>query len=1195
MYLKSLEMQGFKSFADKVKLEFQPGITAVIGPNGSGKSNISDGIRWVLGEQSARTLRGAKMEDVIFAGSAERRAVGMAEVSLTLDNSTGLLPLPYAEVTVTRRVFRSGEGEYLINKSPCRLKDVHDLFNDTGLGRESFAIIGQGRVEEVLNSRAEDRRALVEEAAGIIKYRNRKREALKKLEETEQSLARILDIIAELGVNLEPLKAEAEKAEQYQEIKNELDTLELNLAVADLEKVFTQLEKITRDLDEKRLLIYQLEAGYQSLDSQLEREKLELSRLDEELSQIQNDLGQMTNKLSQTENLVGVSEERLKAIIQQMERAQKDLEEYCTKEAQLQNRFKVQAEEHQKLKQDLMLKEQEIRYEEKQLASANQECLEVEKMLEGIKNEIINCLQEIANTKNSYNQLTFEHAHAEQRFGKNQARLQEILAKTGRLTCEKEGLSSGLALAEKKLHEQLQAKAAIQARKKEAELKIQEYQQQLGKLQQSLSGLLSRQQVLKDMEKEHEGYFQGVKSVLQAKAQGNKNCQGICGVVGELIIVRPEYEKAIEVALGGSLQNLVAETTRDAETAIAYLKANHGGRATFLPLNAIKIRELNEEGKKLLSAAGVIGIAAQLVEIAPAYQKVVHHLLGNILVVKDLNCAVTLAKQSSYNVKIVTLEGDIISPGGSITGGSAGKKSTGLLTRPREIRELEHAITAKRQQAEAISRQIKELAERVEALVHKLNDIEQETQGLNLHILGKKQELQNLEEESLKLQKELEFLQLENKELEKELERNKKEQLSLQMRIEVLEAENASRTASADSKRQLLQDKKEKNRVQLEELTLRKVELAALLQKEKSYQTELADFYTMGQELQNLIAARKKEIAELEVKKNELERLIAGKKKLIVQVLQEKSRLNELMQMKTRAREELKCTLNELEQQAKAKFKELGMAKEELHELELDHARLESEKNNGLKRIEERFQLTYEQALARKTDIDDLAEINNRVRKLRRDLNSLGSVNLSAMEEYQRLRERHDFLCKQEQDLKEAKTALDKVIEEIDAIMVKRFADTYQKLGQAFSQVFRELFGGGNAKLELTEPENLLETGIEIIAQPPGKKLQNLTLLSGGERALTAIALLFAILRVKPSPFCVLDEIEASLDEANVDRFAEFLKVFSQKTQFIVISHRQGTIEAADALYGVTMEESGVSKLLSVRLTESPPKQAQSA
>lgn len=1189
MYLKSVEIQGFKSFADKVKLEFGPGITAVVGPNGSGKSNISDCIRWVLGEQSAKTLRGSKMEDVIFAGSPLRRPLSMAEVSLTLDNSSGILNIPYQEVTVSRRVFRSGEAEYLINKNPCRLKDVQDLFNDTGLGKESFALIGQGKVEEILNSKPEERRALIEEAAGIVRYRNRKKETLKKLEETDQNLNRVRDIIAELCRNLEPLKTEAERALQYKTFKTELDRLELGVAKKRLSSLYDKLALANKEIQLNTERLEVLETSSSKLDSQVEKKKLQLNILDEELANLQKNIADLTDQANKLEHLLAVAEERQRYNNEQQERVRGEIKKGEEQRTQLQEKYNRQLTIHQELQNQIEQEKKAVDDAEQQIESLKSSRLELSNLVDKLKNVIFDSLQSLARLRNKYNQISFEKENYTQEVSKNTQRISRL---RDEITEKSEILNSLFSsIKEKKqyLVDTSDLKKALRHEKVMLEEDLKDLEEKLSLQNEGLHKLKSRHQALVDLQRDHEGYFQGVRAVLGAKTRQHPLCSRIVGVVGELINVSAEYEQAIEVALGNSIQNLVAEDDKAAEDAINYLKQTGSGRATFLPLNTIKVRELSKEFKELLEEQGVLGIAADLVDVDPKYHKVILHLLGNILVTDNLKTARAISRKSGYNLRIVTLDGDIINPGGSLTGGSLSKKSSAILSRSRQIKELNELIAVKKAELEKAEQNVLDKKKSLQEIVFKLEKLENKIQNTNLELVTLEQTYKNTRQEIAKLEQEIELLQAENAQLAEQLADLLSSEKEISKQIVDLENENQALEKEYSDKQQLLKSEEEKNQVQYDSLTALRVKLAGLLEKEKAYQAELSDYYEKERELNLNSKKLQEELAKLDKQKQDLQEEISQNRAKLQKSLNEIAVSKNALSAKEVEREKLKGLVTELESKQRVVARELGGVKEALQEQKVVLARLETEKKNEENRLEERFQIRYEDI---QEAADDSPETLARIANLRRQMAKLGEVNMAAIEEYKRQKERHDFLTQQERDLVEAKEVLNKVILEVDQVMTKRFAKTFAEVNEAFGEIYQKLFGGGFAKLQLTDPEDLLETGVDIVVQPPGKKLQNLTLLSGGERALTVIALLFALLSCKPSPFCVLDEIEASLDEANVERFAQLLKLFAQKTQFIVISHRQGTIEVADALYGVTMEESGVSKIVSVRLTDEKFKSA---
>lgn len=1183
MYLKRLEIHGFKSFADKVVLDFRQGLSVVVGPNGSGKSNISDAIRWVIGEQSAKSLRGTKMEDVIFAGSAKRRPVGMAEVSLTLDNSSGIFPLDYNEVTVTRRVYRSGESEYLINKSACRLKDVHELFMDTGIGRDGFSIIGQGRVEEILSAKPEERRGLIEEVAGITKYRNRKREATRKLEETEQNLVRLADIISELEGQLEPLQQQSAVATQYLQFKTELDELELDLAVHDIDEINAKLVECREQIAALQDGVVKAETGVKVWEAENAESKLALQSLDERIYQAQSDYHSLTSRMQELDAEQKLCLERSGSVQEQQDRLKKEASEAELKQTALEAELKAEEAkqvilQHTRLELVKNLREQEKRLEDylRQLGSS-------EDQIEKIKNEAFEVLSRTAKYNNELTAVSqqIQGRQHRQRAVENQAEiklveLSNIKEKQAEGAKELDIVRNGVnALA----FELNQAKE-VQAKREEAR---KELRAEGVKLTERTQHVKSRLKVLQDMQRDFEGYNRGVKEVLSAAAKGRLS--GICGVVAELIRVPAQLETAIEVALGGGLQNLVAENEADAKAAINFLKHNRFGRATFLPLDALQPGNRNFESK-VLKAPGVLGVAADLVNCESKYRSVSEYLLGRILVVENLDQATQVARLGGYRLRIVTLEGEQLNPGGSMTGGSLQQRSTNLLSRNREIEQLAEesaGLQGKLRELQAdenkLDLSIQESVQLQNAAQTRLKDMELNLAALDTRQLGLSQdearvngELAQLDLEQEQIAGELAVLQTSQVKLTQERDQTQEyyDQLSAQM------AKAQDNLRGQGSAREQLQAV----------ITELKVKIAALEQQEKGLQSVLEGLYRQRADLQSLETERGQQLRDLRQRQQSISWEIKKIKEQLAELLRREKEEKDCLERFRQERQVKFNTLEVKEEEVKDLRKKLQTQQEQLHAAQVKEARLEADISNAYTRLQENLALALEEARPRSKRVENRRDVASRINRLKLQINELGAVNLGAIEEFERIKERFSFLSEQQSDLLQAKESLFNVIGEMDRIMVERFDSSFNLIKDKFTQVFIELFGGGRAELQLTQPDNLLETGIEIIVQPPGKKLQHLSLLSGGEKALTAIALLFAMLKVKPSPFCVLDEIEAALDEANVNRFASYLQDLTSVNQFIVISHRKGTMEAADVLYGVTMEDNGVSKLYSVKMAD---------
>jgi len=1183
MFLKRIELSGFKSFADRTELEFVRGITAVVGPNGSGKSNISDGIRWVLGEQSAKSLRGGKMEDVIFAGSDARKAVNYGEVSLTLDNSSQALPLDFNEVTVTRRVHRSGDSEYLINKQPCRLKDITELFMDTGIGKEAYSIIGQGRIEEILSTKSEDRRGIFEEASGIVKYKSRKREAEKKLADTEQNLLRIHDLVSELEDQIEPLREQAEKALRYKELRERLKTSEIAMYVHQIDQIYVSWTEATQKLEQLQKEQTELATIVNQHDAHLEKHRWESRRLEEELEQLQGTLLALSEELEKCEGHGEVLKERSKNYTANRQQLS------TTMALQEQRRLDKEAELGELRESIIRIGALLFEYQAR-LAAEEERLLGVNGGISSapedqLKAELLETLNRMAQARN-------EIRYAEQQTESLNRRL-ERLADERQKWSEQQG-----KISRRKAELTLQLEAALQAIDdirtsyaektqglKDKQALLDEALGTVRKWEQKLDALTSRRDTMKEMADDYDGFMHGVKEVLKAKKR--QDLRGIRGAVAELVKVPANVEVAIETALGAALQNIVVETEAHGREAIAFLKKRQLGRATFLPLDVIRGRSVPEHEQGALRAArGFVGIAVELVSFEPEYKNIAASLLGNVIIAETLEDANHIAAKGQYRYRVVTLEGDIVNPGGSMTGGSLQKKTTSLLGRQRQIEELGAEIRTSESQLGGLKEKAGSLKRDIAADMHAVEQLRQLGEQKRIEEQQARAELNPLEAESRTVEEQLSLDGQDRAALEGEqrdyaarkleseaaLARLLEEEASLQQAIREAElSRKASESAKEELQSQLTDLKVQVASLQQEKLSLQ--------EQQRRQQQDLAEAVQETAASRSLLAQLEQDIAALgEETVQQIEQLNDLKLR--------RARCAEEIDFKRAARAEWQRQLELEESQTREQRVQLKQVEEQLHQTEVRVTRLDVELENLLKKLAEEYELSYELAKERYPVPEDVLGTQNKVRELKREIASLGDVNLGAIEEYARVSERYEFLSAQKDDLIEAKTTLYQVIREMDQEMSKRFKSTFDAIRSHFVIVFAKLFGGGRADLILSEPDNMLDTGIEIVAQPPGKKLQNLQLLSGGERALTAIALLFAIIRVKPVPFCVLDEVEAALDEANVSRFAEYLREFSEMTQFIVVTHRKGTMEEADVLYGVTMQEGGVSKLVSVRLED---------
>ncbi|MCA0754004.1 chromosome segregation protein SMC [Paenibacillus sp. N4] len=1188
MFLKRIELSGFKSFADRTEMEFVTGITAVVGPNGSGKSNISDGIRWVLGEQSAKSLRGGKMEDIIFAGSDARKAVNYSEVSLTLDNGDGALPLEYNEVTVTRRVHRSGESEYLINKQPCRLKDITELFMDTGIGKEAYSIIGQGRIEEILSTRSEDRRGIFEEASGIVKYKARKREAQKKLDETEQNLLRIHDLVTELEDQVEPLRKQSEKAIHFKSLKEQLKTKEISMYVHNIEQIHASWTEASAKLERLKQEQLQLSTVVSKHDAHLEKDRQQLRELEAELDQLHELMLQISEDAEKCEGYGEVLKERKRNLEQnkrQLEESVTGLDARIVTLTQEEAAFRSKAASLQLELADLRARigEEEARL----LGVAGGAVADAEETLKGELLEVLSAMAQHRNEIRYASQQQETLQRRMERISEDESKWQEQQA---RLDERRSELSAGLEATLARLEQARNRMLSEAEQVKTISQNLEDVTLALRKWEQKLDSHISRRDTMKEMQDALDGFMQGVKEVLKASRRGSGGIAGVHGAVAELMRVPERIETAVETALGGALQHIVMEDEKSARAAIGFLKQRQLGRATFLPLDVIRGRQVPEHEKRNIEAIdGFVGVAADLVSTDSKYQAIVNNLLGNVLLAETLEQANRIASRCQYRYRVVTLDGDIVNAGGSMTGGSLQKKGASLLGRQRQIEALDREIEAARSTTEELRHKLSDLRKEHSIRSHNIEELRTASEQSRIEEQQIKAELQQLNNEAKHLDEQKQLYSADRSTHASEQKDAQAAAAAAARKLEQLERDEARLQEAirlAEERRKASESAKEELQGQLTDI---KIAAAKTDQEKQSFEDRAArvrsDIQRAKEELGSLRSLASQQEEELERHSEETVKQIEQLNHLRLK----KQQCSEQTDLKRAARARRIAELDQGENETKEQRAQLRLVEEQMRQTEIAANRLDVELDNLLRKLSEEYELSFELAKEQYPVPEDVVGAQNEVRDLKRQISALGEVNLGAIEEYERVKERFDFLSAQKDDLIEAKTTLYQVIKEMDDEMSKRFKTTFEAIRGHFVVVFGKLFGGGRADLILAEPDRVLETGIDIVAQPPGKKLQNLQLLSGGERALTAIALLFAILQVKPVPFCVLDEVEAALDEANVSRFAQYLREFSGLTQFIVVTHRKGTMEEADVLYGVTMEEGGVSKLVSVRLEEDEP------
>lgn len=1182
MYLKRLELQGFKSFADKTVLEFMPGITTVIGPNGSGKSNISDSIRWVLGEQSMKSLRGSKSEDIIFAGTQNRKSLGFAEASIVIDNTDGKLPIEYSEVTVTRRIYRNGESGYYINKTPCRLKDVLELFMDTGIGKDGYSIIGQGKIDEILSNKSEDRRAIFEEAAGIVKYRVRKAESEKKLEQTKLNLLRINDILAEIEANIEPLKKQSEKAKKFLDLREELKGIEIGLFLFNIDNYKQKLVEITKDMDIFVAQQQDEETKMQEMQNLKEELKTKIDEITEKIEETQNLGFETSKKQEQINSDINLANERISNNKENYERYLKEIEE-------VKNRVKeLEEEKTQRLEKKLNLSSnrekfaKELEEKEKELEEISKKLSSEEKQIEEQKKKVesnVDSKYEKATQINTQ-EVNYENLEKREKVVKNE--ISDTISELDKKRLEKDEISKTFYEIEAKRNEASRKLEAINEKREASIAKSKEYQDKINTLSTELRIKDSKLKFLSDMEKEKEGYIRSVKSLLLDCDKDASLKKGMHGVLANILTVPKEYETAIETVLGQTLQNIVTDTEEDAKKLIEHLRKNNLGRASFLPIASVKGKRVDKLIKNNLS--GVIGIAADLVKVDKKYEEIILNLLGRTVIVDNMETAIILARQNKYSFRIVTLKGDVINPSGAITGGSTTVKTNNIIGRTSQIQELEKDIKKLNKKIEELEQQKEEYEKSQEDVIEEVMGLEHIMQDTEIVYATEKQKVVSIEENITKLENKLANLRKELSQIGEDKKNNKEEAEKLQQEIEVLEKENEELQKEITA----FSDKNKDTQKYIDDLnfdiTNLKISVSSFDESNSSIDEIVA---RIEQDIQNNKTSieNKKQLREKIVEDNKnLEEEILKLNEQIEQMKQEVSTSGEKVEELKKERISKNEELTKTEEEITNKFKIIEDLKAQITKQEVKKSKIEYELEQIINKMWEDYEITPNNVAEEYKKPDNVAETTKRVKHLRDEIRNLGSINVDSIEEYKQTKERYDFMCEQRLDLEDSSSKLKKVIQDMTKIMKEQFEKQFKVINKNFGEVFSELFGGGKAELKLTDEENILECGIDIEAQPPGKKLQNMTLLSGGEKAFTAIALLFAILKINPAPFCVLDEIEAALDDVNVYRFAEYLKKFTQTTQFLVITHRKGTMEAADTVYGITMEENGISKLLSMKL-----------
>lgn len=1181
MLLRSLEMQGFKSFPDKTELNFGKGITAVVGPNGSGKSNISDAVRWVLGETSTKSLRGSKMEDVIFGGTSKRKALGFAQVMLTLDNSDGTLKDHGEIVTVTRRYYRSGESEYKIDGESVRRKDIHELFMDTGLGSDGYSMVGQGKIDSIISAKNEDRRELFEEAAGISRFRHKRKDAERRLDQAQENLVRLLDILGELESRVGPLKKQSEKAQKFLEYSEEKKTLEIGVWL-------NKINRFTVELREQEHKIDAVRASYEVSENDLAAIEKELEEVAEKVTSInlaieQSRLGASgyEEEALRKDGEISVLNATLEHNNETIERLTADITDADGTGATIDEQIEA--------------KNKTIAENEKLIADKKAELESVANELSKVQNENMEISDKTVELNQTLTALTIKLSDSKVKMSQATSSIDEINSRKDTIASQIEATqkdidytqsqadesNKNLEFLKERIDEYENSLGGYQMKVDAKKQKAEKIKQEAERLARQMAEKSDRARVLEDLEKNMEGFSGAVKAVL--KQSQSKALPGVHGTLSQLITVDNENSTAIEIALGAAMQNVVVSTESDAKRAINYLKQNNVGRATFLPISAIKPRYVDE--KNLDDNFGFVDVASNLVDCDEQYRDIVENLLGRVMVVEDIDCAIAISKRYKNRYKIVTLDGQVMNPGGSMSGGSKGKGS-GVLSRANLIEELKI-------EAQKIGNELKEVQAELKKAVEDANSAVADLQGADADLRNAKEEYIRAEGDAKLISDKLQSLinqrdtmcrEQENSEgrillFNQAVENAKQEAAEIEKQMADTEAElnNVSTGAKElSSKRDKIREKTEQ--INLELVTLTKDSEAARLSVEE---LELRKS-TQSDRVKNITD----EINEIKAKNENLMLSINDVKAQADELRQKASESNDAVTQKIEDRNELEKRSNELRAKEKATLTDKEKLSGDIVRLEERKANMKKEYDELGDMLFEQYELTKPEAQALGIVIDDMAEAKKRLHEIKVAIRGLGSINVGAIEEYKEVSERYNFLKEQTDDIEQSKKELAKIIDDLTSSMSEKFMTQFNKINTEFKTCFADFFGGGNGEIILEEPDNCLESAIEIKIQPPGKSVQNINLFSGGEKSLAAMALLFSVLKVQPSPFCIYDEVEAALDDVNVERFAKYMRRMTDKTQFISITHRRGTMEEADVLYGVTMQEKGVSKLLELQSAE---------
>ncbi|MQS75073.1 chromosome segregation protein SMC [Companilactobacillus halodurans] len=1181
MPLKSLTINGFKSFADKTKIDFTSGITGIVGPNGSGKSNITEAIRWVMGEQSAKSLRGDKMVDVIFAGSATRPQMNRAEVILEFDNRNKELKSEQENLNICRRLFRNGDTEFLINNKQCRLRDITELFMDSGMGKQSFSIISQGRVEEIFNSKPVERRSIIEESAGVSLFKQKKQQAENKMTETTDNLHRVSDIVSELSKQVEPLKKQASIARDYKDQKQKYDSIYQKILTIEIKNLSAQKRQVEKDLREVKMSLQNISSEVTKSNKQVEENNIAIHELTDKIDAEQSKLIESTRKLEVFNGQIAVADQRTDFNSTNKQTLSNQLETLQQQKEANQKKLIASNQKMTSYKEQIADFEKQLR-EIQQLKKKTPE--DIQKNIEDLRNSYVNLLQDQVSNNNeqkfSNRQLTRVKANLDEQ-NSRLAGIQNDLASS---ETDKQGTSQkiqalindnqSLIKHDRELTNSIETITETGKKENQNYLKILE----------NLQEIKARKKVLENMEQEHAGFFEGAKHVLNNKDK----IAGIVGAVAELIRVPKEYQLAIETVVSNQLQSIVTENETAAKKAIAFLRQSRGGRATFLPINIIQPRNIyTNDLNKAKAVAGFVGVASELVSYDDKVSNIVRNILGNLLVAKNIDQATKISAAVSRKYRVVTLDGNVVNAGGSLTGGQQRRVNSSILTRKDELASLTKELSKQELLMDQKQKAVQDLR-------NELVKVNAEKKTVDEKLANFNQQKNQLEQADSTYQNEVKHYNEQIEVIKYNLSQNQTEQTELEKNLKQ-QNETAEKI-----KAEIEQTQKEINQKQ-KLLTDFDAELSSVNEKQQDKQTKLAvlknnfaNETTQNNDLTDLSNKTQKQIADI---KSRLETLDSEKSQLDLSNAEVKTQITKLQKEIATSKESLaslkdkrakeQAKSSDLNNNAQRSFDLQKAASDQQESLAIKNTKFSNQIDSRLDTLSQDYQITYEASLQQLKQADyDADELQKEARLLKMGIDELGTVNLSSIEEYDKVKDRYEFLTQQQNDLLQARAQLLETMTEMDKEVTTRFKKTFDQVSDAFEDIFPQMFAGGRAKLVLTEPNNLLESGIEIIAQPPGKKFQRMSLLSGGEKALTAITLLFAIIKVKPVPFCILDEVEASLDDANVYRFANYLNQYDNNTEFIVITHRKGTMMNVNRLYGVTMEESGVSRMLSVKVKE---------